>query len=96
MAEMYWAIQINKMLKAPSMSRQTRVIQRRVNIVLVLQTACSALFLQLPPLAQYIMMFTGIDSGNVMANHLLLSCWWSFNTLYSRIPTKFPFLQRKI
>lgn len=65
-AGIYWAREINKTLKTSSLSSQTKAMQRRMNNLLVTQTACPALFLQTPAVAQYLMVFTGTRTNIVL------------------------------
>lgn len=66
MLGMYWAHQINKTLKESSLSTQTKIMQRRMNQLLIMQTACPAFFLHTPALASYLMMYMGITSNNAI------------------------------
>ncbi|KAK6012348.1 hypothetical protein OSTOST_22506, partial [Ostertagia ostertagi] len=62
----YWAVQINTTLKKSSLSNQAKAMQRRMNYLLVIQTACPVMLLHTPALAQYGMMFGGNTSGTVV------------------------------
>ncbi|VDP21900.1 unnamed protein product [Heligmosomoides polygyrus] len=60
----YWAGQINKTLKESSISTQTKCMQRRMNQLLMMQTACPLVFLHTPAMISYLLMYTGATSND--------------------------------
>ncbi|CAJ0608566.1 unnamed protein product [Cylicocyclus nassatus] len=62
------AVQIRRKLRRASLSAQTKKMQHRMNNLLMIQTCCPVVFLQLPAVAQYVMMYSGATTDSTFSN----------------------------
>ncbi|KAK5981709.1 hypothetical protein GCK32_021395 [Trichostrongylus colubriformis] len=73
----YWAVQINKFLKESSFSSHTKAMQRRMNNLMIIQTACPVLLLHAPAFGQYILVLLG-STSNTAVTYFSQTLWTVF------------------